>query len=129
MHHALSTPLFKSCVLGLVLLSLGATAAALHKDPVSRRLSLFAPVIPDELYVSAWRNGDIVVTFEDDQLVPIQLRTRASLTDGCRWLGIETLTPIDSRTFAYDYSEVILDCEWGAKPALKTPRTGIVLVR
>jgi len=129
MQQALATPLFRSCVLGLVLLSLGATAAALHEDPVSRRLSLFAPEDPEAVYISAWRNGDIAVTFEDERLVPITFKTRASVTDGCRWLGIEKIVPIDSRTFAYDYSEVILDCDPGAKPARKTPRTGYVLVR
>lgn len=126
MHQALTTPLFRSCVLGLVLLSLGAAAAALREDPVSRRLSLFAPEEKDSIYLSAWRDGDIDVTFDDGRLVPITFTTRASVTDGCRWLGIERLVPIDNRTFTYDYSEVILDCDPGAKPVRKTPRTGYV---
>ena len=129
MQHALTTPLFRSCVLGLALLSLGAAATGLHEDPVQRRLALFAPVVKGDLYISAWRNGDVVVTFDDDRLVPIMFKTRASVTDGCRWLGIEKLVPIDGRMFSYDYSEVILGCDPGAKPALKTPRTGLVVVR
>jgi hypothetical protein len=51
---------------------------------------------------------------------------RASVSDGCRWLGVETLEPIDDKTYAYDYSEYILECDEGATPFLKTPRTGIV---
>jgi hypothetical protein len=129
MQQALTTPLFKSCVLGLVLLSLGATVTALREDPVSRRLSLFAPEVPGDVYISAWRNGDILVTFEDDRLVPLTLKTRARVSDGCRWLAIEKIVPIDRGTFAYDYSEVILECDPGATPARKTPRTGYVLVR
>lgn len=129
MQQALTTPLFRSCVLGLALLSLGAAATTLRDDPVKRRLGLYAPEDKDAVYISAWRNGDVVVTFEDERLVPITFKTRASVTDGCRWLGIEKLVPLDSRTFSYDYSEVILDCDPGAKPALKTPRTGYVVVR
>ena len=129
MQQALTTPLFRSCVLGLSLLSIGAAAAALREDPVERRLSLFAPEQPESLYISAWRHGDIVMSFDDEQLVPITFTTRASLTDGCRWLGIERLVPLDDRTYSYQYSEVILDCQPGATPALKTPRVGFVRVR
>jgi len=128
MQQALTTPLFRSVVLGLVLLSLGATYSALRPEPVTRRLSLHAPTRSDAIYFSAWHNGDIRVTFDDDRLVPITFHTPASVSDGCRWLGIEQLTPVGDETFAYTYSEVILECDPDATPALKTPTVGYVHV-
>ena len=70
----------------------------------------------------------MIFTFPDSQLHPITFYNRASIHDGCRWLGTETLTPIDSKTFYYDYSETVLECDPGATPFYKTPRTGLVTV-
>ena len=76
---------------------------------------------------AAWRHGDLRLRLTGE-LQPITFYTRASLTDGCRWLGIERLMPLDASTFAYEYAEVILACEAGATPAQKTPRFGLVHV-
>ena len=126
MQLAVTTPWFASA-LGLALFGLGATVSALDDAPASRRLVLQAVSEPDALYLSAWRQGDLHLR-ADATLQPITFYTRATLTDGCRWLGIERLIPLDASTFAYEYSEVILECEAGATPAGKTPRRGLVHV-
>ncbi|MEJ7596559.1 MAG: hypothetical protein WKG01_01510 [Kofleriaceae bacterium] len=127
MLPAVTTPWFKSAVLGLALLGLGATAAARHDPPGWRRLVLQTVSEPDTFYLSAFRDGDLRLSFPDG-LRPITFHTRASVTDGCRWLGIEKLVPLDANTYAYAYSEVILDCAFDAKPADMTPRIGLVHV-
>jgi hypothetical protein len=126
MQLAALVPFGKSIALGGVLLV--ATALVPHDRAVTHRLALHAPEEADAYYLSAWHDGDIQLTFHDGELHPITFHIRASITDGCRWLATETLDPIDGKTFAYHYSEEILACDPGAKPARKTPRSGIVTV-
>ncbi|MBA3538820.1 MAG: hypothetical protein H0T79_04270 [Deltaproteobacteria bacterium] len=128
MQQALAAPVLKSIVFASLALGLGAAYVGITDHSVSRRLVLHAVDEPDALYLTAFRNGDLNLVFEDTELQPMTFHIKAHLSDGCRWLGIETLVPLDARTYHYDYNEAILECEPGAKPARKTPRTGRVSV-
>lgn len=130
MQHALVAPVFKSIALAGLALGLGAAASSLSSppEPVTHRLRLHACDKPNAVYLSVFRHGDIRVRFRGNSLHPITFETRAQVFDGCRWLGVETLTPRDGRSFHYDYSERILSCRPGATPTDKTPRKGLVTV-
>jgi hypothetical protein len=133
MLQALSAPMFKSIALAGLGLGLGIAAVASSPSHgsagrVTYRLALHAVERPNEVYLTAFRNGDIRLTFDGGKIHAVTLKTYASVSDGCRWLGVERLTPIDHRSFRYDYSEQILDCDADAEPARKTPRQGIVTV-
>jgi hypothetical protein len=127
MQQALASPVFRSFAIGGLLLALsvaGFAARPHHK----RHLRLHAVAVPGEVYVSAWRNGDVTAPFEGDNLVPLTYHTLASANDGCRWLGTETLRPISKTRYAYRYEETLLECLPGATPFLKTPRSGTVSI-
>ncbi|MGN6110576.1 MAG: hypothetical protein ACTHU0_36075 [Kofleriaceae bacterium] len=128
MQLAVTTPLVKSMVLGGVLIGIGAFHAVTQDHGRVRRLALDAPVRPGEVYLSAWRCGDVRLRFESDALRPLTFHTRAQVSDGCEWVGVETLLPLDERTYHYEYSEIVLSCEPGSVPLLKTPRSGRVRV-
>ena len=128
MQQALTTPLLKSVVLGTLLLSAGAIYAATTDHSVTHRLVLHTVEEPGAIYLSEWKVRDVKATFDDGELRPITYTMTADMFDGCRWRAIETLVPIDSTTFSYDYSEEILGCVDGSVPMFKTPRTGTVTV-
>lgn len=128
MLSAVTSPVLGSLVVGCLALGLGIAHQATADQPVTRTLRLHAVAEANAIYLSAWRNGDVQVTFPDDELRAVTFRVRATISDGCRWQGTERIVPIDERTFHYDYSEQILSCEPGATPARKTPRQGIVTV-
>ena len=133
MQQAVTTPAFRSVVVGGLLLGLTVFAPSFASqdkpDHVTRRLVLHTVHEPDAIYLSAWRNGDVNVQLENGELRPITFRVRATIPDGCRWEGTETLIPIDHRSFAYDYSERILSCPEGVESTYReTPRAGIVTV-
>jgi hypothetical protein len=127
MPQALSSPVYRSiAVVGLLLaltLAFGHPAGKHH----GRRLVLHAVAEPNSIYLSAWSNGDVVLTDYPDTPATLVFSTRASVSDGCRWLGTETLEPL-GRSYSYRYDETILDCDADAVPFRKTPRTGIVTV-
>jgi hypothetical protein len=126
MLHAIEAPLFKlALVAGAALAASTAMRPARVHAPVTHRLSLQAPVQPNALYLTAWAEGDVKVTGE---LQAMTFTTRAYVNDGCRWMGIEKLEPIDARHFSYTYDETILSCDPDSVPYFKTPRTGIVTV-
>ncbi|MDQ3341145.1 MAG: hypothetical protein M4D80_38825 [Myxococcota bacterium] len=84
---------------------------------------------PSAIYLSAWRNGDVNVQFENGELRPITFRVRATIPDGCRWEGTETLVPIDDRSYTYEYNDRLLSCPDGGEGGYRpTPRVGIVTV-
>jgi hypothetical protein len=127
MQQALTSSVFRSIAVASVLMALtvgGLAARSQH----TRRLALHAVERPDEWYISAWRNGPIPVPFAGKQLIPLTYKTRAQLGDGCRWLVIERLVPMDDGRYFYDYSETLLGCRPGATPYVKTPRTGFVTI-
>lgn len=126
MQQALTFPFYRSFALGGLLLAL--TVALFQSKPQVHRLALHAVAQPGALYLTAWRNGDVRVPLDDNELVPLTFETLAWVNDGCRWQGTETLVPLDNQRYAYRYDETILGCEPGARPYLKTPRTGIVTV-
>ncbi|MDB4958006.1 MAG: hypothetical protein JWO36_5575 [Myxococcales bacterium] len=131
MQLALATPLFRSIALGSILfgLTLGAIITTNHHR-TEHRLVLHTSSRTGAIYLTAWRHGGVRATFEQGaQLQPIVLKTRAQLPDGCRWMGIETLTPLDNNRYFYSYDEEILGCDPGESPGYyKTPRSGIVTV-
>src|SRR5258706_13808431 len=101
------------------------TAHHHHHGAKQHLLVLHAPVLEHTLYLTAWSNGDFIYPVDLDDKQPIHFAMRARITDGCTWLGEETLTPSGDQ-FAYTYVETILSCQPDARPALKTPRTGYV---
>jgi hypothetical protein len=127
MHQALTSPVFRSLAVGGVVLALTIAQGA-AKEPHGRRLVLHAPSKPHALYLTAWRHGDVAMPYEGDKLVPLTFTTRASVSDGCRWLATETLVPVGSARYAYRYDETLLECDADATPCIKTPRTGYVTV-
>ncbi len=127
MQQALASPVFRSIAIGSLLLAL--TAAQVRaKSHHTRRLVLHAVAQPYTVYISAWRHGDLRISLDDKERTPLTFHTRARVNDGCRWMGTETLEPIDAGRYWYRYTETILDCEPDATPYIKTPRTGVVTV-
>ncbi|MGE5185405.1 MAG: hypothetical protein ACM31C_25250 [Acidobacteriota bacterium] len=125
---AVEVPVLKTVVLGGVALGMAALLHHPHAHASKHRLSLHAPVRADALYLTVFADGDIEVARDDANLRPLTFTTRAFINDGCEWLGIERLTPIDATRYAYSYDESILQCMPDAHPCIKTPRTGIVTV-
>jgi hypothetical protein len=127
MQQALTSSLCRSIAVGGLLLAL-TVAHARGSKPHMHHLALHAVDQPRALYLTAWRNGMVSVPLKGDKLVPLRFSMIASINDGCRWEGIETLMPIDNHRYVYRYDEEILECEPGADPYIKTPRTGLVTV-
>jgi hypothetical protein len=125
MQQALTSSVFRSIAVGGLLVAL---SLAYGHSTRSHRLVLHAVDRPDCVYVTAWRHGDVRLAVDPGKLAPLRFTTRAWLSDGCRWLGRETLHPIGPRAYSYRYDEVILGCEPDAEPFLKTPRVGTVTV-
>ena len=134
MQQALTSPVFRSIAVGGVLLVLALSqvgqvgGAGVTKATHGRRLVLHARVAPNAVYLSAWHNGPVAMPFEGNELVPLTFTTRASVSDGCRWLATETLVPIGPTRYSYRYEETLLECDPGSTPYDKTPRTGCVTV-
>lgn len=131
---AVTTPLFRSVVVGGLMLGLAVLAPSFMSkakatNVTNHRLVLHTVTEPQAIYLSAWRNGDVNVQFENGELRPITFRVRATIPDGCRWEGTETLIPIDERSFTYAYDDRQLSCPDGVEPQYRpTPRVGIVTV-
>ena len=130
---AVTTPLFRSVVVGGLLLGLAVVAPSFasrdSSQVTSHRLVLHTVTEPTAIYLSAWRNGDVNVQFENGELRPITFRVRATIPDGCRWEGTEVLVPIDSKSFTYEYNDRLLSCPDGGEGGYRpTPRVGIVTV-
>jgi hypothetical protein len=130
MQLAVQAPLKLVAVGGATLaLAIGTLAMPAHASHrTTHRLSLSAPELPEAIYITAWARGDVMITRDDSNLRPITLTSRARISDGCTWLGIEHLVPIDARHYRYSYDEAIVSCEPDAVPYVKTPRTGLVTV-
>ena len=131
---AVTTPLFRSVVVGGLMLGAAVLAPSFMSNAkatnvTNHRLVLHTVAEPNAIYLSAWRNGDVNVQFENGELRPITFRVRATIPDGCRWEGTETLIPIDERSFTYSYDDRQLSCPDGVEPQYRpTPRVGIVTV-
>jgi hypothetical protein len=132
MRQAFEAPVLRFTVIAGLLLATGLMLARTKHHHHHHRLALHTTARPRAIYFSAWGDGDghngVVRLHHTDALQPITFHTRASVNDGCRWLGTETLVPIDEHTYSYSYAETILDCDPDAKPAIKTPRIGYVTV-
>jgi hypothetical protein len=114
-------------VLGVAALA-GMLALAPTDHSRIQRLELHAPVQPNALYLTAWDRGDVYVRLTDGEMRPLLFQTHAFINDGCEWLATERLVPAGTDRYSYSYDEEILSCDPGATPALKTPRTGYVVV-
>jgi hypothetical protein len=55
-----------------------------------RRLVLHTVSRPCTVYLTAWRHGDVKLEV-GNKLEPLTFKTRAWVSDGCRWQGTETL--------------------------------------
>ena len=122
--HALSSPLLKSLFVGGALLGVGIGVKVATPD--GSRLVLDAPKECGAIYLTRFDDGDIRMKL-GTRLQPMTFTNAARLDDGCRWVGIETLVPIDNKTFQYFYDEEMLGCEDGAVPRYReTPRRGLV---
>ena len=126
MQQALTSSLYRSVAVGGLLLAL--SVVQFRSKPQVHHLALHTVSQPGALYLTAWRHGKVSVSIDGQKLVPLTFETLASVNDGCRWLGTETLLPIDDHRYRYRYEETILDCDADATPYIKTPRTGIVTV-
>ena len=112
---------------------LAALAAMPPEHPSAHRykLTLSAPPAADPdytVFLSVFDDGEVTLATDFDGLVGLRFESTAWLTDGCKWLGYETLEPADATHYTYTYDEEILECRDGAKPGTKTPREGIVTV-
>ena len=130
---AVTTPVFRSVLVGGLLLGLAVFATSFasrdSSHVTSHRLVLHTVTEPTAIYLSAWRNGDVNVEFENGQVRPITFRVRATIPDGCRWEGTEVLVPIDNKSFTYEYNDRLLSCPDGGEGSYRpTPRVGIVTV-
>ena len=129
MLHALTSPLGRMIAIAGALLALTAAVRPAHRTH-TRKLSLHTEWRSDAIYLSAWSRGGlpIEVAAEGDALRPLVFTITADVSDGCRWRATERLTPVGAHRYAYRYDETILSCEPGARPLMKTPRTGCVTV-
>src|SRR5258705_4268408 len=122
--HAITAPLFKSIALGGVLL--GLTVLQVATQPTKHRLRLHAVDRPHEIYITRFARGDVRAAYQPGQA--LVWKTRAEVFDGCIWVGVETLVPVNDHEFKYWYDERIESCAPGATPTKKTPRAGTVTV-
>lgn len=131
MLHAVQAPVLKLVAVA------AASAAAIagfggskcDKGDVTQHLVLYAPEKPHAIYLTAFENDHATVTVKEAGSYRIMFQTRATLSDSCRWLATEILTPIDDHRYAYSYDEEMLSCDPGAEPQyVATPRTGVVVV-
>jgi len=129
MLPALTTPVFRSVMVGGLMLALGGAAYVRHHEHRTVRLALHTEWRDNAVYLTAWEDGhDVSVDMPGKDLLAFKFIITARISDGCRWRGTETLTPVDDKTYAYAYSEEILSCSPGATPAIKTPRLGTATV-
>jgi hypothetical protein len=125
----------RSAVAGLALLGGTVYGASRHHCTRStesvqkmHRLALDAPVEPYAIYLTAWEDGDVWMQLDPSLHQTLTFSTRATISDGCRWLGTEVLEPLDDTHYAYSYDETILECAPDSVPYIKTPRVGIVTI-
>jgi hypothetical protein len=124
----LRSALVALAVTGGGLWAAGHRCHARHEPQKMHRLVLDAPVDPYAIYLTAWEDGDVWMPIDPSLHQTITFTTRATISDGCRWMGTEVLEPLDNMHYAYSYDETILECAPDATPYVKTPRTGIVTV-
>lgn len=126
---AVEVPLLKVVTLGGLALGVAAMVPHHHHhDATKHRLTLHAPARADAFYLTVFSHGDITVSRDDAHPTPLTFTTHAFVNDGCEWLGVEKLVPVDSRLYKYSYEETLLQCVPDAVPCIKTPRTGVVTV-
>jgi hypothetical protein len=132
MDLAVRVPSLRSVVAGAaVAIGIAALPGATAMSGIKLTLDAPPPEHPQTIYFSVFtEGGDVTIATDHPSLVPLRFETRAEVNDGCRWLGIETLTPLDATHYAYSYEEEILSCLPGAPflETIKTPRRGVVTV-
>ncbi len=128
MLHAIESPTTKLAALAATAGLLGMLAlGAAREETVVRRLVLHAPEQANAIYLTAWHRGDIFIEVPAHESRGLTFTVRALVSDGCEWLATERLVPAGGDVYTYSYDEQIVSCAQGAVPALKTPRTGLVL--
>jgi len=131
--QAVESRALRSALVGLLLVGGTVWAAERHhchaqSHQKMHRLALDAPVEQYAIYLTAWEDGDVWMPIDTNLHQTITFTTRATISDGCRWMGTEVLEPIDETHYAYSYDETILECAPDAVPYVKTPRVGVVTV-
>jgi hypothetical protein len=81
---------------------------------------------PDCFYSSAWADGDVVLTHDQNDGKTVTLTNRYDFIDGCTWEAQEVLTP-ERDGYAYEYREHIVRCQ-GDLRGTACPRHGHVAV-
>ncbi len=124
--QALAVPVLKSTLLAALAVGALAVVPAHH---AKHRLILHTQSEPHALYLSQWMDGDIEVPLDVRELKPLRFEMRAEVSDGCRWLGVETLTPMGDHRYAYSYADQKLSCAPHPLATIPSQRTGWVEVR
>jgi hypothetical protein len=124
--QALAVPVLKSTLFAA--LTVGALAV-LPAHHANHRLILHTSSEPHALYLSQWMDGDIEMQLDADHLTPLRFEMRAEVSDGCRWLGVETLTPVGEHRFAYTYVDQKLSCAPNPLATIPSQRSGWVEVQ
>ena len=130
LHEALVAPSLRWTVMGAAIAAAIAVMPPEHPGAHRYMLTLSAPPPTEKgtIYLSVFEDGDVTFATDYDGLFGLRFETTAWLSDGCKWLGYETLEPADATHYTYTYDEEILECRDGARPGIKTPREGIVTV-
>ncbi len=125
--QALAVPVLKPILFAA--LAVGALAMMPARQ-ATHRLILHSESEPHALYLTQWVDGsDIELALDASHLQPLRFEMRAEVSDGCRWLGIETLTPMGDHRYAYTYVDQKLSCAPHALATIPSQRTGWVEVR
>ncbi len=124
--QALAVPVLKSTLFAAVAVGALAFLPAPH---AAHRLILHTQSEPHALYLSQWMEGDLELALDAEHLEPLRFEMRAEVSDGCRWLGVETLTPTGDHRYAYSYADYKLSCEAHSIATIPSQRTGWVEVR
>ena len=91
-------------------------------------LVLEADSNPSCYYGSAWNDGDVLLSHDASDGRTVTLTSRYDFEDGCTWEAKEVLTPSSGEGYAYEYSEHVVSCPEGMKPAIACARRGVVAV-
>jgi hypothetical protein len=127
--QALAVPVLKSTLFAAVAVAALAVVPHHRHHHHHHRLVLHAEARPHALYLTQWQDGPVDLDIDADQLKPLRFVMRAEVSDGCRWEGVETLTPSGDHRYAYAYDERKLSCVPNPIPTILTPRTGWVEVQ
>jgi hypothetical protein len=112
---------------GALVAAWGPSALPAAGPPGSYRLALQVESDPVCYYGSAWNDGDVVLAHDASDGRTVTLTSRYDFEDGCTWEATEVLTPSGDE-YTYEYTERVVACRPGARPATACARRGVVTV-